>query len=53
MATGKNLWVALMATYLVCLRSAACSAAAPGVTDVRAQWDVVNVSGHVTPTLGN
>ena len=37
-----------MAAYLVCLRSAARSAAAPGVMDVRALWEAANVSGQVT-----
>ena len=41
-----------MAAYLVCLRSAARSAAAPGVMDVRALWEAANVSGQVTSTLG-
>ena len=47
-ATGTNSRVALMAAYLVCLRSAARSAAVPGVTDVRARWEAANVSGQVT-----
>ena len=48
MATGTKSWVALMAAYLVCLRSAARSAAAPEVMDVRALWEEANVSGQVT-----
>ena len=48
MTTGTKSWVALMAAYLVCLRSAARSAAAPGVVDVRALKGAANVSGQVT-----
>ena len=46
-ATGTISWVALIAAYLVCLRSASRSAAALGVTDVRIWWETANVSGHV------
>ena len=37
-----------MAAYFVCLRSAARSAAEPGVMNVRARWEAANVSGQVT-----
>ena len=52
MTTGTKSWVALMAAYFVCLRSAARLAAAPGVTDVRARWEAANVSGQVTTQVG-